>query len=57
MAARIEHAKRSDPEIARLVKELVFKMPDWYMSVPFINLREKKKCGGVLGFCLFGGLK
>lgn len=57
MAVRIEHAKRSDPEIARLVRELVFKMPDGCMSVSFINLKKKKKVGGVLGFCLFGGLK
>lgn len=37
VAVRIEHTKRSDTEIARLVRELVFKMLVWCMSVPFIN--------------------
>lgn len=49
MAVRIEHTKKTDPEIASLVRELVFRMPVWCMSVPFINdFLKSGECSGVL---------
>lgn len=51
---RIEHTKKTDPEIANLVRELVFKMPVWCMSVHFGNdFLKSGECSGVLlGFRL-----
>lgn len=53
-AVRTEHTKKTDPEIANLVRELAFKMPVWCMSIPFRN-DFFKKCGVFWGFVWFWG--